>query len=229
MGFGGFPSFGKEGGEGFRTSENVEEAFGEGGGVFAVGEVAVLAVADEVHGLSDAGGDEGDAGGHGFEDGLGAAFLAGGDEVGVEGVVEVGDVGVGFEVAVGVGDVEFAEFFFEVASGGSAEEDVEGGDVVAEAGEGLGEDVGAFDELGFEAVAPAFAVFLEGADDEGVGGDAKGGAGAAFGFGGLGREKIEVDADGDAVELFGGDAGFEEDVLHFGVADLEAVNVLVVL
>src|SRR5687767_3532766 len=78
--------------------EDVDEGVGQGVGVFGAHEDAVDAVGDDTGEAFDVAGDDGAAGGHGFEEDDALAFVTGvGGAEDVAAVVVAGEVGVGDE------------------------------------------------------------------------------------------------------------------------------------
>ncbi len=118
------------------------EGFGEGGGV--VGREQEGSIAGDVHHGADGGGDEGDAGGHGFGDGHAVAFKGGRED---------GDAGTGVEghdlfagEPAGDGDVAVERMAVDAAFDGGGMEAAHAGEDEAVLGAGAAEEGEGVDE-----------------------------------------------------------------------------------
>ena len=213
----GFGHAAEGGGVGGKVAEGLEP------GVFVVvgDEAAVAAIDDHVHDAGDAGGEHGQAAGHGFEGGEALGFGFGGEDEGVGGLEVGGDVGDVAGEKDGVAEMVFGDeqaqrgLAGEVLSAAGAEEEE------ARAGLERGE-AGPDAQEAFESFA---AVELAGVGkEEGVGRQtellAQEGAFAVAG----GLEMVEVEPVGDFGDAVGGHADGEEFFADGGADGEEAVG-----
>ena len=204
-----FPAGGCHVGTGGGVFEEAEDGGGESVGIFRGDDEAAVAVLDGFGVAAYVGGDDGEGGGHGFDDGVGEAFAAGGEDEEVGGGEVVAEVGDSTEEVDVVGEVELLDEFEEVGVVVGLEDFA--GDGEAGVGVALDDEAGGAEE---DIVAFNVADVAEGGDVEGLGGWWGGGGpvgeveavvdgGDAVGMDSVGVDGVLADELGDGEDVVG--------------------------
>lgn len=164
--------------------EQGAEAGGEGVDVVWRDEEAGLPIVDEGGDFADGGGEDGEGTGHGFEEGDGETFLAGGGDEHIERAVDLRHVFAAAEEGDAMCDAEGDDALLECGTIGAVADDVEAcvGKILEDAGGGLEEEIDAF----------LLRETADEADEERPGGEGSADGGAVAGAAAKGRVSMPL-------------------------------------
>jgi hypothetical protein len=107
----------------------------------------IHAMEDEIDRLTDARRDQRHPGGHGFKDRFGATFLAGGNDIRVDGMIAPGNIFISFELGMPVRDPQLVKTVLHKTTGRSGKQDHQTGDLLPYRGKDAQKHIRSFDEL----------------------------------------------------------------------------------